>query len=64
MLKYPLENERKLLGKLISKEIEFDKNSKIDIAIFGIGFISVYGEGKLRITSFENVNWTIREAIV
>ena len=64
MLKYPCESERKLLGKFVSREIEFNKDGKIDIAIFGIGFISVYGEGKLKITSFENVKWTIREAIV
>ena len=64
ILKYPTKEERKELGKFVSKEIVFDLNKKIDIAIFGIGFMSLYGEGKIRISSFEKVEWTIREAIV
>lgn len=64
ILKFPMEEEREQLGEFVSKTICFDLDKKIDIAIFGIGFISIYGSGKLKITSFKNVKWTIREAIV
>ena len=64
ILNYPTLKERENLGALKSKVITFDLDKKIDISIFGLGFISIYGSGKLKITSFENVKWTVREALV
>lgn len=64
ILKYPNEEERKRLGILKSKTVSFDRNNKIDIAIHGLGFLSIYGEGKVKITTYENIKWVIREAIV
>lgn len=64
ILKYPDSDERLKLGELRSEIIEVTKDTKIDLAIFGIGFISIFANGKIRITSFENVKYRIREAMI
>ena len=64
ILKYPSKEEREKLGEIVSETLTISKDQKIDIAVFGIGFISVYGEGKIRISSFEAVKWKVREAII
>ena len=48
-------------AKEVKKEFE---DQKIDVAVFGIGFVSIYGCGKIRISSFEHVKWKVREAII
>ncbi len=64
ILKYPNAEERLKLGQLKSEIIEVNKDTKIDLAIFGIGFVSIFANGKIRITSFENVKYRIREAMI
>ena len=64
ILKNPTKEERDKLGKLISKEIIISKDKKIDISIYGLGFITISGNGRIRITCFENIKWKIREAII
>ena len=64
ILKYPNEMERVKLGKIKSDVISFNLDKKIDISIFGIGYVSIYGEGKVRISTFENIKWKERNAII
>ncbi|MBO7079218.1 MAG: ribosome biogenesis GTPase YqeH [Bacilli bacterium] len=64
ILKYPSSSEREKLGSIVCEEIEITKDQKIDVAVFGIGFVSIYGCGKIRISSFEHVKWKVREAII
>ena len=64
ILKYPSASEREKLGGIVCEEIEITKDQKIDIAVFGIGFVSIYGCGKIRISSFKHVKWKVREAII
>ena len=52
------------LGNLKTKQVSFNKDNKIDIAIYGLGFITIYGEGKINITTYENIKWNVREAIL
>ena len=64
ILLYPTSSEREKLGTFVSKIIKIDLDNKIDIAISGLGFMSVFGTGKLKITYFNNVKVIVRKALI
>lgn len=64
VLKYPTPSERERLGSLVSKTVKITKDEKIDIAISGLGFVSVNGEGILKITYYNNVKVITRKAMI
>ena len=64
ILLYPTKKEREKMGNFVSKTVKFDKNGKIDIAISGLGFMSVFGTGKIKITYFNNVKVIVRKAMI
>jgi len=64
ILLYPTKKEREKLGNFVTKKVKFSKENKIDIAISGLGFITVYGTGYLNITYFNNVKVIVRKAMI
>jgi|SRR5690554_1257744 len=64
ILKYPRDEERSKLGKIINKKINLSKTRKMDIVFNGLGYITVQGEGVVNISTFEKVNIIIRKAII
>ena len=64
ILLYPTKQERPKLGNFVCKKVKFNKDQKIDIAVSGLGFLSVYGTGFLKITYFNNVKVIVRKAMI
>lgn len=64
ILLYPTKKEREKLGAFVTKKVKFNDNKKIDIAISGLGFITVLGTGYMEITYFNNIKVIIREAMI
>lgn len=64
ILKIPNESERNRLGKEKTMRVTFTEDQKIDIVVGGLGFISVFGKGKLVLKTFDNIAITIRKAIL
>lgn len=64
ILKIPNTQERIRLGSMKVLTFNFDLDDKIDLVISGLGFISIYGEGKIEIKTFKNVDITKRKAII
>lgn len=64
ILIYPTKEERMKLGNFVTKKVKFFKEKKIDIAISGLGFITVSGSGYMEIKYFNNVKVIIREAMI
>lgn len=64
ILLFPTKQEREKMGKFVTKKVKFEKNKKIDIAISGLGFITVLGTGYMEITYFNNIKVIIREAMI
>ncbi len=64
ILLYPTKKEREKLGNFVTKKVKFNKDNKIDIAISGLGFITVYGTGYLEVTYFNNVKVIVRKAMI
>lgn len=64
VLKYPLEEDIKKMGTIVTKKVKVTKAQKIDIAISGLGFISVYGECYLEVQYFNNVRVITRKAMI
>ena len=64
ILLYPTKSERERLGTFVVKKVKFSKENKIDIAISGLGFITVYGTGYLNIKYFNNVKVIVRKAMI
>lgn len=63
ILKIPDEAERAKLGEFKEYQFHFDKEKR-EIAISGLGFITLIGTGKVNFYCFEKINVSIREAIV
>lgn len=64
ILLYPTKKEREKLGVFVTKKVKFSKDNKIDIAISGLGFITIYGTGYLEVTYFNNVKVIVRKAMI
>ena len=64
VLLFPTKLERQKLGNFVTKKVNFTKEQKIDIAISGLGFLSVYGTGTLMVTYFNNVKVIVRKAMI
>lgn len=64
ILLYPTKKEREKLGSFVTKKVKFNKDNKIDIAISGLGFVTVYGTGYLEVTYFNNVKVIVRKAMI
>lgn len=64
ILLIPSEEERKRLGNEKTYNFKFDLDDKIDLVISGLGFISIYGEGKVLIKTFQNIEIIKRKAII
>lgn len=64
ILKIPTNEERKKLGGLKTIEVDFDLNEKKDIVISGMGYVSIYGFGRLILKTYKNVDIVIRKAIL
>ena len=64
VLLFPTKLERQKLGNFVTKKVNFTKEQKIDIAISGLGFLSVYGTGTLVVTYFNNVKVIVRKAMI
>lgn len=63
LLEIPTPAERKRLGNMITREFAFGPE-KSDIAISGLGFVTLVGEGRVAITCFEKIRLGIRKAII
>ena len=64
ILLFPTKQEREKLGSFVTKKVKFNKDNKIDIAISGLGFVTVYGTGYLEVTYFNNVKVIVRKAMI
>lgn len=64
ILKLPTEEERTKLGEISSYEFNFTEEEKIDISISGLGFVTIKGNGKVRVKCFEKIKVNLREAII
>lgn len=64
ILMYPNKKEREKMGKFVSKIFNINTTEKIDIAISGLGFMSAFGTGKIKVTYFNNVKVIIRKAMI
>ncbi|HHU56560.1 MAG TPA: ribosome biogenesis GTPase YqeH [Acholeplasmataceae bacterium] len=64
ILKYPLKDEIKLLGDKKNYHFSFTKDSKIDIVISGLGHVAITGVGKIKVTTFSNINIIKRKAMI
>ena len=64
ILLFPTKSEREKLGNFVTKKVKFNKDNKIDIAISGLGFVTVFGTGYLEVTYFNNVKVIVRKAMI
>lgn len=64
ILLFPTKQEREKLGNFVTKKVKFNKDNKIDIAISGLGFVTVFGTGYLEVTYFNNVKVIVRKAMI
>lgn len=64
ILLFPTKQEREKLGSFVKKKVKFNKENKIDIAISGLGFVTVFGTGYLEVTYFNNVKVIVRKAMI
>lgn len=64
VLIYPTEEEISKLGKIVKKKVKVIKDQKIDIAISGLGFLTVSGTGYLEVEYFNNVRVITRKAMI
>lgn len=64
ILKIPTKNEIARLGNSTERMINFSINNNIDIVIPGLGFVSIHGEGELKIKTFERIKFFIRKAVL
>lgn len=63
ILKYPSLKEIKSLGNFAYKEVEVHEGEKIDIVLAGLGFMSVSGNAKIKITYYSKIKLSIRKAV-
>ncbi len=64
ILIYPTKSEREKLGNFVTKKVKFNKDNKLDIAISGLGFITIFGTGYLEVKYFNNVKVILRKAMI
>lgn len=64
VLIYPTADEISKLGKIVTKKVKINKDAKIDIAISGLGFLTVSGNCYLEVEYFNNVRVITRKAMI
>ena len=64
ILIFPTKLEREKLGTFVTKKVKFNKDNKIDIAISGLGFVTIFGTGYLEVKYFNNVKVIVRKAMI
>lgn len=64
VLHFPTKDEIAKMGNVVTKKVRVHEDQKIDIAISGLGFLSVYGECYLEIKYFNNVRVITRKAMI
>ena len=62
ILLYPSESIRCKLGKMKSQKFMID--GKKDIAISGLGFLTVHGKGIVEVVTYEKIKVAIRESLL
>ncbi|MFA6627855.1 MAG: ribosome biogenesis GTPase YqeH [Bacilli bacterium] len=64
LLKIPDVEERARLGSQIHLDYSFNNNEKMDLTIQGLGFITIFGRGRIRVFTFQHVKVGFRKALI
>lgn len=64
LLIIPNEDERLRLGNLVCYDYEITDDEKKDVTISGLGYVTIVGNAKIKIHTFEKINVNVRRSIV